>query len=230
MDIHVIFPSTTLGWIGFCSTILAYIINIVGIKKNQGKGQKIFTWILWVILDGLLFIVSEQEDSHCLFLISINLICSLITVVFLLKYKNWVWSDSETVTSILTPIFILFWIYSGSGSFGIFMAVVVQLIAGWPLMRESWKNPETGFTLVSYIIFVIVYLLAIIEAPNWELQNMLFPGAFFMYTLADTYPLLKKWYKESHYHFRVREEYDKKIFEFMFTMSIILILVNKKFN
>jgi hypothetical protein len=217
MEPDNIFPSTNLGWMIICLTIIAFTINIVGIKKNKGKGQKIFTWILWAILDGLLFLVSEEENSHCLFLIFINFLCSLVTIVFLLKYKNWEWGDSETVTLIITPIFIFFWIYSGSGSLGIFMAVVVQLIAGWPLMKESWENPESGFTLVSYITFALVYLLAIIEAPNWELQNMLFPGAFFIYTLADTYPLLKKWHQEKYY-------------KSLFAISAILLLLNKKFS
>lgn len=213
----LILPTTTLGWEIFSLTILAYGLNMVGIKKNKGKGQKIFTWILWIILDGLLFLVSEQGNSHCLFLIFINFICSLLTVILLIKYKNWEWSDSETITLILTPIFISLWLYSESGLLGISMTVTVQLIAGWPLMKESWKNPESGFTLVSYITFALVYLLAIIEAPNWEPQNIIFPGAFFMYTLVDTYPLLKKWHEE-------------KYLKSLFAISIILMLLNKKFN
>lgn len=228
METNNLFPSTILGWISLLLTFIAYILMNIGIAKNNGRGQKFFSWFIWIWLDILLFLTVQENNGHCLFLVFGCIIWSTITTLLLIKYKKWEWSILETRVLIMTIIFVIIWQISGSGTLGITLAVSAQLIAGWPLMKESWENPGSGITLISYIIFIFVYLLMIIESPNWEIQNSLFPSAFFLYTIADTLPLLKKWFKKIYP--MIKEKYDQKIVEYMLVLSILLILTNKKFR
>ncbi len=189
-----IFPVTILNWLIFIGTISAYIIMIAGIIKNKGKGQNFFTWLLWAVLDLLLYILTEEEKGSCLSLVFGCVLGSSITTLFLIRYEI-KWKQKEWITLTTTSIFVTIWIYSGSNTLGLVLAVVSQLIAGWPLMEESWKNPEDGLTLISYLIFILVYCLSILDSPNWEIQNVLFPIAFLIYSIGDTFPLIKKWWK-----------------------------------
>jgi hypothetical protein len=194
--IKIVLNVTITDFIIFIITISAYIIMVIGIKKNNGKGQNFFTWLLWTVLDILLLITAILEKSSSAILILSCVIGSFITTLFLISYKKMNWTWHETFTLITTVTFVILWIYSQSNLLGLILMVIAQLIAGWPLMRESWINPESKYNLASYLVFMFGYILTIYSSPNLEIQNILFPVAFLIYTLGDTYPLLKKWIKD----------------------------------
>lgn len=220
------FPNTYLGVLITAVMTVAYFLNLIWIKKNQGKGQKIFSWILWTVLDSILLLVSEQNESHFTFLVLVNLVGSFATTFFLMKYKNWDWGLNENIVLFIISIFSFFWWASTSILLGLAMAVIAQLIAGWPLFKESWLKPQTGLMLISYILFNIGYLLMIIDSPDWKIENVIFPVAFFMYTIGDTFPLLRKWGKEDYPI--LKNKIRSNHFKTMVALSILLILYKKK--
>jgi len=61
--IGVILNVTIFDFVIFVVTIIAYIILIVDILKNNGISQNFFTWILWAILDGILLITIYEEEG-----------------------------------------------------------------------------------------------------------------------------------------------------------------------
>ena len=55
-------PVTILDWIITIVTILAIVILIVETLRKRGtKSQSFFTYLLWAILDILVFITSTEE-------------------------------------------------------------------------------------------------------------------------------------------------------------------------
>ena len=190
---------TIMEWIILIVTITAYIILMAVIMKKKGAGvknQSFFTNLLWAILDILVYITAVEEESSSLMLVFGCILGSFSISLLLIKYdKKKEWTKDESITLIIVCLVIFFWIYSGSNLLGLILAVIAEIIAGWPQMKKSWKKPGSRMILTSYSLFIIVYILSIINSPDWQLKNVIFPIAFFIYCIGDTLPLIIKWGK-----------------------------------
>ena len=188
-----------MDWIILVVTIIAYGIIVAVIMKNKGTGaksQSFFTNLLWAVLDTLVYITAVEEESSSLMLVFGCILGSFSTSLLLIKYdKKKEWTRDESITLIIVFVIIFFWIYSGSNLLGLILAVIAEIIAGWPQMKKSWKKPGSRMMLTSYSLFIIVYVLSIINSPDWQLKNIIFPISFFIYCIGDTLPLMIKWGK-----------------------------------
>jgi hypothetical protein len=193
MIVEIVQKMTSIDWIIFAVTLVAYLILIVDILKNNGKSQNFFTWFLWGILDSILFVTSYKEKASDLAIIAGCILGSFLVSIFLLFVKKIKWTINETRILSLIIATVVIWLWSGSNLVGIIFSVTSEMLAGIPLMKSSWKTPGSKLTLVSYVIFIISYVLSIYVAPNWQIENILFPLAFLIYSILDTIPLVKKW-------------------------------------
>lgn len=193
----IILSVVFMDWIILVTTISAYGILIIETFRGKGiKSQSFFTYLLWAILDIIVFITIQEENSSSLVLVFSCVFCSVLMSILLFKYdKSKKWGDEETRTLFSIVIVVLIWIFSKSNILTLALAIIAELIAGWPQMKRSWKNPGTRMTLVSYSLFLIIYILSVFNSPDWQLKNVLFPIAFFIYCIGDTFPLIKKWWK-----------------------------------
>ncbi len=186
-----------MDWLILTVTISAYAILIVGIFKKRGmKSQSFFTNLLWSILDVLVYITAIEEQSSSLMLVFGCILGSFSVSILLIKYdKKKRWTKDESITLSIVFVVVFLWLYSGSNLLGLTLAVIAEIIAGWPQMKKSWKKPGSRITLTSYVLFLVVYILSIYNAPDWQLKNVIFPVAFFIYCIGDTLPLIIKWWK-----------------------------------
>jgi len=189
--------TTPIGRLTFGVTIIAYFILVIDIIKNKDKtteSQSFFTWFLWLILDYVLFIATDKVHGSDLPLIYGSVIGSFSISVSLLFMKKIKWGENEWINLILVIITLFFWFITRSAKVGIVFAVASEIIAGIQQMKASWRNPGTKLTLVSYVFFIASYVLALLDAPNWNIENTLFPLAFLIYCIGDTTPLIKKYF------------------------------------
>jgi hypothetical protein len=190
---EVVLSVTKFDFVIFVVTIIAYIILIVDIIKHDGISQNFFTWSLWAILDGILFITTYAEKATDLPIIAGCVLGSFFVAIVLLFVKKIKWTKNESWILSLVIITVFIWLWSESNVVGIISAVTAEILAGIPLMKASWKTPGSRLTLVSYLFFIISYVLSLFNSPNWDIENILFPLAFLIYSVGDTPPLFKKW-------------------------------------
>ena len=195
---------TLFGVATFSVTIIAFIILNWGIFKTKAKGQNFFTWLTWSIFDLILYIKIKEENGLASALVLAFVIGSLTTSIILFLYKKkWLKDDNKTLYLIVILLVLLF--IPNSERTIIIIAIISEVIAGWPLLKETWQNPdESGYTLTSYMFFLFGYILTIIENfiiyPIDEIfgiifvENMMFPFTFILYSFFDTFPLLKIWW------------------------------------
>lgn len=186
-----------MDWIIVVILFMAYAILIPESLRKRGlKSQSFFTYLLWVILDIVTFIAAVETGSDSLMLIfGCILFSSFLSFIFFKYDKEKKWGDDESATMIMIILVIIIWGLSQSNLLGLVLAVIAEIIAGWPQMKKSWKCPGTRWTLASYLLFIVGYMLSVLNSKNWELQNILFPLSFFIYCIGDTIPLIRKWWK-----------------------------------
>lgn len=195
--------ASQLEWTIFYDTILAYIILNIGIHITNAKGQNFFTWLLWSILDFVLYIMIKEEKGLATMLVFACVIGSFGTSIHLFRYKKkWTRDEWRTLSFVITLLILM--IFSDEDRTIIIFAVISEMVAGWPLLKETWKDPDdSGYTLLSYMVFLLGYILTIyksfIKYPieealgNVFVENILFPLSFIVFSFFDTFPLLKKW-------------------------------------
>ncbi len=183
-----------VDWIIFAITITAYFILIIDILKYNGISQNFYTWFLWGVLDTILFINTYKEQASDLALIFGCLIGSFFISLILFIIKKIKFRKKERRILYLVIITTIIWLWSGSSLVGIISSVTAEIIAGIPLMRSSWKKPGSRLTLISYLCFLLSYVISIYHSDNWKIENVLFPIAFLIYSILDTVPLIKKWW------------------------------------
>ena len=195
-----------MDWLILIVMFLANIILIKETRRKRGtRSQSFYTCLLWAILDILIFIVIEKLESSSAMLVFIGVLFSSKMSILLFKNdKDKKWTEDETRTSIAILFVLFFWWLSKSNLFGLILAVIAEIIAGLPQMKRSWTNPGTRFTQVSYLLFLAGYSLSILKLEELEIKDMLFPSAFFIYCICDTYPLVKKWWKIYKRHRRLK--------------------------
>ena len=186
-----------MDWLILIVMLSANIILINETRRKRGtKSQSFYTCLLWAGLDVLIFIVIEKLNSSSAMLVFISVIFSSKMSLLLYKCdKDKKWTEDETRTSIIIIFVLLFWWWSNSDLLGLILAVIAEIVAGLPQMKKSWTNPGTRFTLISYLLFLAGYSLSVLKLEDLEIKNMLFPSAFFVYCIGDTFPLVIKWGK-----------------------------------
>jgi hypothetical protein len=187
---------TVTDWCILSTTFLAYIFIFVGTWKAKGEGQSLISWLLWLVLDIVLFIPTWQEGGKSAFMLVPSILGSISISFLLLIFKKFEWKLTEWLSLGLTLASVAVWYFSQNNSVTITFAVISQVIAGWPLTKKSWENPKPGWTTIGYLIFIAscVLSLAIREKNHLELtlEGDLFPAALGLQTVADTIPLIIK--------------------------------------
>lgn len=176
----------------FWATFFAYILLLAGNIINKGKGQNIWSWVLWFGLD--ITLVKTTHDTHASFeavvLMWTSLIGSfLISLSFLFIKKEPKWSLVETLTILLIFIVVIQWIM-GSSTYVIIWAIIAQVFAGLPEIKESWQYPEPKWTLASDSFFVLSYSITFFSENEMNIENKLFSGVFGIYTIICMVPLI----------------------------------------
>jgi len=186
----------------------SYVFIYWGIKREKGVGQSFCSWMLWLMLDISLMIPTyEKEGLSSFFLLLSSSLGSLAISFYLFKIGNIKWSKNEMISSSLVMITFLFWIISEYGknpiikdkNLVISIGVIAQVIAGWPLTRESWQKPRSIY-IIGYLFFIFGCILSLTFPINvfkeFIVEEHLFPIALGVQTIVDITPLFKKLFKE----------------------------------
>lgn len=177
----------------FWATISGYLLLAYGNVINNGKGQSLFSWLLWMSLD--LILVKTTHDAHgaseSMVLMYTSLFGStMISISFLFIKKKAEWKNTETITLILMITTVIVWGTTNSPEQAILSAVIAQVIAGIPEIKESWRDPEPTWTLASDILFVFAYSITTFSSSVWNVENKLFAGVLGIYTIICMVPLV----------------------------------------
>jgi hypothetical protein len=194
-------------WLIFSVGIFSYIFIFYGIKKEKGEGQSFCSWILWLFLDITLMIPTYQKGGVSSFLLLVSSsLGSLVISFYLFKIGNIKWGKNEIISFSLVIVTFILWILSEYGkeplikdkNLVIALGVIAQIIAGWPLTKESWEKPKPIY-ITGYLFFILGCIFSLTFKKNvfrsFSTEDHLFPMALGAQTVVDIIPLFKKFFK-----------------------------------
>ena len=178
-----------IDWVIISGLVLCYIPLIQAIVKDtqNGAGQNFYTWVLWVLLDLIQLIsIYIAHGTYVMFLAFVP--CALLVTLLLAKHKKKI-TRFEIIIIILVLTCVIVWKIFGEIT-AIVFSTISQLIAGLPLLVDTWKRPqEFRATIGSLCGFLIMHVISLIGGVDWSIKHRFFASMMFLYTLASIFPI-----------------------------------------
>ncbi len=185
-----------VDWLIICTAVIAYIPLWIAIAKDKehGAGQNFYTWILWFILDiSQLTSTMLAHGTYVMFLAFAP--CCLATLLIVRKHRKPI-DPFEKAAVVLTILCIPTWACMGE-IWAIVIQTTAQVIAGLPLLRDTWREPaKFKKTLFPLSIFTVVHLISFYRKSGWTIEDTLFPFVMLIFTLLSMLPIVKVVYEE----------------------------------
>lgn len=136
--------------------------------------QSLATWGLWALLDGIATasIVYQHGNFTA---VAIYTCGGVATSLCILKSKKFEWKWFEGVVAATAVICMIVWAISGARNATIASTTAV-MIAGGPQIRDAYRKPWES-SLVTWIGFLVVNILATIQGKSWTVEERLYPVA-----------------------------------------------------
>lgn len=151
------------GIIGFS----AYIPLTIGILRNTAR-QSFAAFFLWGLLDTIAMMSAILQKGN--FWLAASNVAGAFSIACLLLYKRqFEWSRTETITSVLVIVCLMVWRSAGNTG-AIIASSVAVVIAGIPQMVHTRRRPEdTPMTV--YFIWLVANLLSLFAGKSWTIDE-----------------------------------------------------------
>lgn len=131
------------------------------------------------------------------------------------RFGKFTWLEI-TIISLIT-ICLTIWIVSGSPFLAFISSLTSEIIIGIYLIIKTYKYPQVEYNLLGYTGYFIVSIISVLNTRAWTIAEVGFAVSETILSFLILIPLLKKWWEE-------------KSFKYLATLSILLIVANKKYN
>jgi len=164
--------------------------------QKSDKSQTFVTWILYFLLDiiTLFSYINTEKDSGFVILLGFS-VGSFIMAIILFYQKRFIWTKLETIiSSLILGCIILF--KAASPYWALLFGIASESIVGVYLIIQTWQRPKVRYNFTAYVIFLIVSILAIINAEGWSLSKVGYPISETILNIVILIPLIAKWRKK----------------------------------
>lgn len=192
---EIILRMTVMSWLIFWLAVIAYVPLIIGIIKDKNdKSQDFTTWALYFLLDIITMFSSVKKDGSYAILFGFS-VGSLIMAGILFYQKRISWTWLETTVVALVALCIISWCRSGP-YWALVSGIFSESVVGIYLIIKTWKNPKVEYNFSGYTIFLIVSILAVINAKDWSIPQSGYAICETIICFLTLLPLIRKWWKE----------------------------------
>jgi hypothetical protein len=163
--------------------LLLFIPMIMGILKDDGRGQSCATWLLWATLDAVLAISLIARTGNYLLPLGFTIGDIAVVVVLVLFVKGkFEWGRFDTLVFALVIGCVIAWKMGGPRTAAIASTLGV-CIAGIPGLVAMWKEPQRRVGTV-WGGYVIANGLSFFGGTAMTVEERFAPSMFAMVSLA----------------------------------------------
>lgn len=169
MDIKVIFGivSSIVSFVSFIPYLLA-ILN----KKTR---PHFFTWLVWSVLLSIISIIQLKGNAGPgLWGIAVTTFTTILVTIYALFYGEKTGSLFNWATFLLSLFAIPVWLLVKDPTIAACLASVIDLVAFWPTISKSWRDPYSE-NLLYYFGWLVKYPTAYFALATINLANAIYP-------------------------------------------------------
>ncbi len=194
--IELIYGVKDVEWVLIAISFISYFYLYKNIKLEKGLGQSITTWILWVTLDVIQFIITLNADGKSAMLLLIFIFGGITTISILLRLKiRSEWNKTDTIITISVPICILLWIFTTDPKWSIVFASIAQFIAGIPLIKKTIEKPKISY-IKHNVGFLVLYIVSLMSAKSSQIKDSFFEELMIIYMIITLGILFQEFFRQ----------------------------------
>ncbi len=156
------------------TAVVAFAVT-VAFGLTQVSCGILATWVMWTLLDGVIFIGMVRAGNKDAFLIAGYALGAAIVSITLLSKGVWHWGTTEAICAASCGFAIVAYWRSGPKE-AVMFAVAGMLFAGWPTLFDAWLTPPIA-SWWYWTTVTICSAVTIATAKSWAIENRLFPLA-----------------------------------------------------
>lgn len=169
METKVVF-----GIISSIVSALSFIPYLIAIIKGKARPH-FFTWFVWSILLSIILVIQIQGNAGPGFWgMAVTTVTTIIMTIYSWFYGEKTGSMFDWTTFILSLLAIPFWLLTKDPTTAACLASVIDLIAFWPTISKSYKDPHSE-NLLYYIAWLVKYPAAYFALQTVNLANAIYP-------------------------------------------------------
>jgi len=164
-----------IGGIIGSSTVIAFAVALT----IQNIPQNIVSWILWTILDVLLWIGTVAAGNKKAYLPAAYAFGAFVVTIILFSKGVWGFGISELIAVIGCLLALALWKKLGS-RYVIVIATVAMVVAGIPALFDIIQSPNPQSWWM-WFGCSLAGLLTAIGAKSWKIEDRFMPVTSFVY-------------------------------------------------
>lgn len=166
-----------IGIVAVILTFVSYIPYFRDILKGKTHPH-IYSWALWCLLTGIIFIlqISDGAGPGAFISLGAGLMCTVV-IALSLKYGKRDITLFDKVASFLALVAIGLWLIANQPVLSIILITIADMLAFLPTVRKSWMKPHTE-TLSLFVTNTFRFTLALFALDNYSILTALWPAAW----------------------------------------------------
>ena len=154
------------NWASVTLATLLYIKLNRDLRRGKSSQNPLTFW-LWGSLDGINGLSTLLQKGNFFLPLYYVLGCASVLRSLYISGKAKVeWTRHELTVLVMVIISIFGWMYSGAW-YATLWSTIGVLVAGWPQIRDGWKEPELQPIRI-YFGFAVVNGLATLAGKEWS--------------------------------------------------------------
>ena len=154
------------GIVGLC----AYIPLTIGILKDTAR-QSFAAFFLWGMLDTIAMVSAVLQAGNY-WLAASNVVGAFGIAALLLYKRQFEWTITETITSLLVIVCLVIW-YRAGNTVAIVASSLAVVIAGIPQMVHTRRQPEQT-PIGAYLVWLSANILSFVSGRAWTIDERLY--------------------------------------------------------
>lgn len=184
---------------GITSGLLVFI-SFIPYIKNVWQGNitpNLTTWIIWSFIGFVLLVtyksIGSEESIYPVIFGFVNPVLVTLVMFFVAKKINRI-TLLEIICILFSVLAIILWYLASNNSnyfiYANYIAIIADLFAVIPTLKDYWKNPENDRPF-SWILFSFAYFLLIFSIKNeQEISSYVLPVYMSFMSLLVAIPLV----------------------------------------
>lgn len=145
----------------------------IKVWTKKAGANSIASWLMWVCLDSVILGCTLATGKPYALALSYVAGASFVLIAQF-KRGTWTWTGVETFSAIGATIATILW-QTIDPAYGVGAGVIAMTLAGIPLMRFMWNNPDpTSFWMFANT--VIACILTLVALDTWSIGGALLPA------------------------------------------------------
>jgi hypothetical protein len=177
--------ANTFGTIGTALVLIAGVVYLLAAVRGKVYSNKV-TWGVWTPVTAMVAYSYYQVNGWVpsLWVLVAYAVVTALTFIalhFAGKGGEWTWVEKTVLPA--AGVVIILWAIFHSGSLGMYLTLLLDVIGAIPLVVSAYKHPEGEYPLGWYLGFAgnAVNMLAV---GAWSFDSAVYPAYLFVLTLV----------------------------------------------